>query len=179
LEFTPPGSLSAVEPAHHPYFYRGFLLQQAALALSIPRGAIFATRRSCLVLRHDPFRVVELRGILPPGTDRLEARVSCNGQLLGAITLRGPTWCVAVPVDPDVDILALPAPRPALKDWFELSLDVALPEPVRGTCVPDQWPEDALFGLAEVRLLSEPSAPAGGATVPEPVAHTLPAREAP
>jgi hypothetical protein len=78
LGFNPPPSLSALEDAAIPYFYRGFVATQEGLHLSRQMGVIEARRKACLILRGGSGMRVSLNGLVFPGAGKLCLQLRIN-----------------------------------------------------------------------------------------------------
>jgi len=111
LDFRPPVQISALEDDHLPYFYRGFMLSQSALALSRAQGLVKAHRQACLVLAAAPGGQLELRGTMAEG----EINICVNGRAQSVHAKRDFVMHAAIPAATD----SRPAP---LKDHTIVTL---------------------------------------------------------
>jgi acetyltransferase-like isoleucine patch superfamily enzyme len=111
LVFDPPTHIKAVNDAHLPYFYAGLLVRTEQLIDARARGILWASDCVRVVLRGGAFGAVRLTGLLQQGTGCLELRMSCNGVVLGQLSITQQRFeCeVQMPCDARSECEVLPA----------------------------------------------------------------------
>ena len=88
LEFAPPAVLDAMRDDCLPYFYSGFLDDQASLRMSRAQGAIRLAGACRIVLGASTGGIVHIRGLVGEGPREAGLRISAGGRLLAEERLR-------------------------------------------------------------------------------------------
>ncbi len=101
VRFHPPRDLDALNEQHWPYFYAGFSLRQAEVAVSRERGVLLAGSTVRLVLEGGPIDAIRFRGRLNPGVSRLDLQSFCNQVPLGSVCITREHFDETIRVPPD------------------------------------------------------------------------------
>jgi acetyltransferase-like isoleucine patch superfamily enzyme len=121
LEFAPPAQIAAVHDEHLPYFYGGFLDDQASLAKSRPAGLIRLAGEGRMVLRGGRGGTARITGTVEGGGPDVTIRVSVGGKPVAEKRVPAGEFSLEVALA-EPDLAALP---PLLHAYTVLGLDAA------------------------------------------------------